>query len=531
MPGDPYWGSVSLLLPFDGTNGSTSFPEKSRDRTVTASGNAQISTTQSKFGSSSAYFDGTTDYLSVPNSADFQFGSGDFTIDGFVYIASAPAENKVLVNFRSSGQTSNMSYVLYIDPSRKLAYSIYSDGTNALTSQASTALVTTGQFVHFVWQRRSTQLEMYLDGTKDATTYNIGTTSLYASTASLSIGGNLDGTSSLLGYIDDLRITKGVARYSGASFTPPSVASPYTPTMVSGVVRDSSGNLASRLVRVLNSRTFAIASQDLSNSVTGAYSLRADLGTDKALVISQDTDKDPYFANTSLLLHCNGTNGSTTLTDSAMGLTFSANGNAQISTAQSVFGGAAAYFDGAGDYFTAAVSDTRFAFGTGNFTIEFYVRLSSTGIIHTILDKSSTWGAGGVDFRVEISSGNYIAVLLGPNNSPFYYYGPELTANVWYHVEVSRVSGVLYIFKDGTLLGCGASLSSVGNIKNELCIGSINSDSTRGNYLHGYIDELRITSGVGRHAAAFILPSSPHPDSGVSTTTENAVVYDAVVPM
>jgi hypothetical protein len=64
---------------------------------------------------------------------------------------------------------------------------------------------------------------------------------------------------------------------------------------------------------------------------------------------------DPVFNNVSLLLHGNGTNGSTTITDnSPTPKTVTAVGNAQISTAQSKFGGASIAFDGTGDYLTDA---------------------------------------------------------------------------------------------------------------------------------------------------------------------------------
>ena len=67
--GDPYYSAVSLLLPMDGTNGSTTFTDSSLNGlTVTAVGNAQISTTQSKYGGASGYFDGTGDYCQFPQT-------------------------------------------------------------------------------------------------------------------------------------------------------------------------------------------------------------------------------------------------------------------------------------------------------------------------------------------------------------------------------------------------------------------------------------------------------------------------------
>jgi hypothetical protein len=68
------------LLHMDGSNTSTTFTDES-GKTWGATGNAQISTAQSEFGGSSAIFDGTGDYINTTNSSDFNFASGDFTID------------------------------------------------------------------------------------------------------------------------------------------------------------------------------------------------------------------------------------------------------------------------------------------------------------------------------------------------------------------------------------------------------------------------------------------------------------------
>ncbi|MDP6925246.1 MAG: hypothetical protein R2568_10385 [Candidatus Scalindua sp.] len=71
-----------LLLHMDGANNSTSFTDSSDNtHSVTAYGNAKMSTSPKKFGTASASFDGSGDYLAVPDSADLNFGSGNFTLD------------------------------------------------------------------------------------------------------------------------------------------------------------------------------------------------------------------------------------------------------------------------------------------------------------------------------------------------------------------------------------------------------------------------------------------------------------------
>ena len=72
----------ALLLHFDGADGSTTFTDSSlTPKTRTANGDAQIDTADSKFSGASGLFDGTDDYITTPDSADFVLGSEDFTID------------------------------------------------------------------------------------------------------------------------------------------------------------------------------------------------------------------------------------------------------------------------------------------------------------------------------------------------------------------------------------------------------------------------------------------------------------------
>jgi hypothetical protein len=79
---DKHFSNVVLLVGFEGVDGSTSFVDESPSgHTLTAVGNAQVDTAQSRFGASSGLFDGNGDYISVLDSNDFSFGAGDFTIE------------------------------------------------------------------------------------------------------------------------------------------------------------------------------------------------------------------------------------------------------------------------------------------------------------------------------------------------------------------------------------------------------------------------------------------------------------------
>lgn len=218
---DPNFASVSLLLHMDGSNGSTSFTDSSSTaKTVTPQGNAQISTAQSKFGGASGYFDGSGDWLSVPHSSDFDFGSGDFTIEGWIYLNSVAA-NTHLIGKYNSNPTS--PFAIYQSGSG-VAFYASSNGTAwDIMSALSCGLFSTGAWHHIAVTRSGNTFSAFKDGVLANFAYSSAT--LHANTGAVTIGSNNSGSEGYNGYLDDWRITKGVARYV-ANFTPPTAAFP-----------------------------------------------------------------------------------------------------------------------------------------------------------------------------------------------------------------------------------------------------------------------------------------------------------------
>jgi hypothetical protein len=209
---------------------------------------------------------------------------------------------------------------------------------------------------------------------------------------------------------------------------------------------------------------------------------------------------DPNFSSVELLLHMDGTNGSTTFTDSSSNsLTVTANGNAQISTAQSKFGGASGLFDGNGDYLLVPADGT--AIGTGDFTIEGWIRTIAGNGYRCIVSLDPS------------SDNNSLYVI---SNAIIWYDSGDrcqsttFSNDVWYHVAVTRSSGTVRVFLDGTV--SGTTFSSTANIGNNTTRISTRGAAT-GEWFHGYIDDLRITKGVARYTANFTAPTAPFPDS------------------
>jgi hypothetical protein len=230
----------------------------------------------------------------------------------------------------------------------------------------------------------------------------------------------------------------------------------------------------------------------------------------RAIFIRKPRISDTHFANIGLLCHFDGADGATTTVDSsANGHTLTANGNAQLDTAQSVFGGSSYLGDGSGDYF-AVPDHASLDLGTGAFTIEFRLRMNSTAAIQCIMSKgngtstASQWELffnNGAPHLTFAEGGSYRAETA--NNS--------IAAATWYAIALERSGGGAYQFYvDGLSNGSTTTDSSSLDNTSVLRIGS--SNGSGGGALNGWIDELRITKGVARYGGNYTPATSAFPN-------------------
>lgn len=218
---DPYFANVSLLLHGTGANGSTTITDSSpSNKAVTAYGNARISTSQSKFGGSSMYFDGNGDYLQIPNNSIFNFGASDFTIEAWVYTATVVGLGVIVAYANGSAQNSNYAYQL-LHNGAAWQFNVLSANTSYGTSAGS---VSANTWIHIALVRSGGSLLAFANGILINTTNVTGVTLNNPAGSVLQIGQG-QGYYPWNGYIDDFRITKGVARYT-ANFTPPTAPFP-----------------------------------------------------------------------------------------------------------------------------------------------------------------------------------------------------------------------------------------------------------------------------------------------------------------
>jgi hypothetical protein len=181
-------------------------------------GNAQISTSVKKYGTGSIYLDGSGDYLTAPSSQGFAFGTGDFTVEGWIYTTSLATEQAIFDSLPLGGiSTRTTAFVLVIATTGSLRY--YS---NSAYSSSTSNTVSTNTWTHFAMVRSSGTIKIYINGTSGLSVAN----STNFSNTGCVIGRYADAAGGYMnGYIDDLRITKGVARYT-ANFSVPTAPFP-----------------------------------------------------------------------------------------------------------------------------------------------------------------------------------------------------------------------------------------------------------------------------------------------------------------
>jgi hypothetical protein len=219
VPTDPNFANVSLLLHGDGANGSTTIIDSSPSpKTVTAFGDAQISTAQSKFGGASILLDGSGDYLSTPHTSAYDISSGDFTLECWI----RPVSVSVSQTFISTRPQGNNGFIFRQNNTSLLFAFIGASAAN--TTSPETLLANTWH--HVAATRFGNDFRVFVDG-QAGTVKTTSANGIPSTSTTLHIGVEVVNllNNPFNGYIDDLRITKGVARYT-ANFTPPTAPFP-----------------------------------------------------------------------------------------------------------------------------------------------------------------------------------------------------------------------------------------------------------------------------------------------------------------
>jgi hypothetical protein len=214
VPTAPLTDITNTRLLLSGTNANI------YDATVKSplqtAGNSRISTQLKKYGSGSMYFDGTGDWLVIPDSVDLRLGTGDFTVEAWVNVTTYATPRSII-----GKGTTTTGWFFYIATTGKLAF-----GYSTLTLNGNNQL-DAGQWYHIALVRYGNgigNVRMYINGNLDIASTSAITVD-FNQTNVMYVGADRTTGNPYLGYIDELRVTKGLARYT-TSFIPPTTAFP-----------------------------------------------------------------------------------------------------------------------------------------------------------------------------------------------------------------------------------------------------------------------------------------------------------------
>ena len=397
----------------------------------------------------SVYLDGTGDYLTMAQNAAFNFGTGAFTVEAWVYLTAYPSGVVTSIISLGIGATGGLNYsgwALAYDSTSIRFYRYDGAQTNYTVSTA----IPLNTWCHVVAVRNgSSNLSIFLNGTQ---IYNNASASLSYNNVNsdpLYVGywksGASPGTVGLLtGYVSDARIVNGTAVYD--------------PTLT----------------------TLTVPTAPLT-----------------------------AITNTSLLL--NFTNAG--IIDGAMKANFETFGDVKISNAQSKYGGSSIYFDGSGDYlYTKPSANYAMGSGDFTIELWYYP-ISQTSTNNSLLATwNTTWSANKWTFLAPYGTKYYFSAN-NFDSSPYWLTSISIvTNNAWVHIAITRSGSTWRMFINGTvestMTQSGALDDGTAASMDGLYIGAQFYTGETGRYINAYIDDLRITKGVARYTTNFTPPSA-----------------------
>ncbi len=468
---DAYFNRVTLLLNTSSTNGAqnNTFLDSSSNnfsitRNPTSGPNAPTQGTFTPFSQTgwSNYFNGTTDSLNAPAGSPFAFGTGAWTVEAWVYVTTL--QNILLFDTRSSA--SNDGVGCLITSTGTLSYS--GSANNALTSSAITA----NSWNHVAWSYDGTTLSGYINGSRGGTatpTFNITQNNGFIGRVGFAASAYMNG------YISNLRVVKGAAVYSGASFTVPTLPLGAT----SGGQNPPTGTQTS-LLTCQSNRFIDNGGLATPNTITVNGTPRVQAFSPFAPTAAYDT---------------------TTV-------------------------GGSGYFDGTGDYLSVARNNAFLPGANTDFTFEAWVYPTATpGAQGAIIVGLGEYGTDS-DWDLDINSSLQFALYLNSTTATsFRNTTTTVKLNAWNHVAASR-SGTgtnnLKVFVNGVGQSFTTNQTSVGTGTRNLSIGA-DQDGTEAAFT-GYISGLRLINGQGIYTSDFTPPTAPPTTTSGGVTASNTAL-------
>jgi hypothetical protein len=407
----------------------------------------------------SGYFDGSGDSLSVPNNSVFNFGTGDFTVEFWLYCVStwSSMTNPGIAGQKTGDGTNG--WVIYRNGGSN------TDKINVRLSSGdyhSSVAPSTNTWEHWALVRNGTTLTWYKDGVAAGSyagvSANITDSGIFYSGYTQTWGGYFG-----IGYISNLRIIKATAVYTG-NFTPPTA-----PLATTG------------------------------STSAASYPSTANVNTTFAA------------ANTSIL--CNFTNAG--IVDSAMQNNLETVADTKISTTQSKFGGTSMFFDGTGDYLILPAGQTG-AFNTGDFTIEFWFYATTVATAYQAFIAQRTGDTvAAIGWSIRLGTSTFAADISNGSTNYTLTHQTAVSANSWNHGVLVRSGTSITLYLNGVANSSPQTVASNYTLNGSgatIYVGYASSGSVISPFA-GYIDDLRITKGYARYTATFTPPTRTLPGS------------------
>jgi concanavalin A-like lectin/glucanase superfamily protein len=230
---------TKVLLHFEGTDGGTTITDSNlggSSHTWTAAGNANTDDAQEKFGTTSLALDGTGDYVSTPDHADFTLGSSNLTVDFWVRftLAAGAAENLAGQIDAAGSANANSAWLIARTAAGQILFRVVQGTTT--TDVTGTTVTASDTWYHVAGVRTGDTLKLFVDGVQEGGDVSFSG-GVNDSTASLSVGRAGDAVAvPANGWIDEFRLSVGTARWI-AAFSPPTSAYGET-VLASGFTND-----------------------------------------------------------------------------------------------------------------------------------------------------------------------------------------------------------------------------------------------------------------------------------------------------
>jgi len=452
---DANFNQVALLLHGDGTNGAqnnTFLDSSTNNFTVTRTG-TPTQGTYTPFSQAAGYwsnYNPTASYLTVATNAAFTYGTGDFTMECWVYLTTTGAI-QYIIDQRNSGTANAVIPAIYVSASNVLTYFV----SNAAQITGTTAL-TVGTWYHVAVSRSTLVTKMFLNGVQEGSSY-VDANNYAASRVTIASNGATAGNY-LVGYVSNARLVNGTAVYT-SNFTP-------STTPLTAITN-------TKLLTCQSNRFVDNSSNNFAFTVTGTPSAQ------------------PWSPYAPTSAYSTGTNGGSLYFPGASRLTFPNN--------------------------------AAFAFGTGDFTVEFWFYPTVAGAFFIFLTANNSGSSGA--FVITQQTGGVINLSkIITSNTTLINSTVLFNLNTWNYIAASRTSGQLYLFVNGQQGGTVADTSSYTGTNPNL-----GADNNTTLPITGYISNFRILKGTGLYTAPFTPPTAPI--SAITNTSillngTNAGIYD-----